>query len=54
MESIRVKWGQWGSKVVQVGFCGRLGDEGGIWERFGNFWLEMGRGGERWENEGKG
>ena len=27
--------GQGGSKVVQSGFSGRLGDEGLIWKRFG-------------------
>ena len=54
MESIRVKWGQGGSKVVQVGLSGRLGDEGFIWNGFGTFWLEAGRGGERWDNDGRG
>ena len=54
MESIRVKWGQGGSKVVQVGLSGRLGDEGLIWKRFGKFWLEVGRGGESWEDVERG
>ena len=54
MESIRVKWGQGGSKVMQVGLSGRLGDEGFIWKRFGKFWLEEGKGNERWEDEGRG
>ena len=53
MESSRVKWGQGGSKVVKVGFSGRLGDEGLIWKRFGKFWLEVGKVGER-EDEGMG
>ena len=42
------------SNVVQSGFSGRLGDEGLIWKRFGKFWSEVGRGGERWEVEGRG
>ena len=53
MESIRVKWGQGGSKVMQVGLSGRLGDEGFIWNRFGTFWLEAGRCGERWDKDGR-
>ena len=52
MESIRVKWGQGGSKVMQVGLSGRLCEF--IWNRFGTFWLEAGRGGERWDNDGRG
>ena len=39
---------------MQVGFSGRLGDEGLIWKSFGKFWLEVGRGGGRWEDEGRG
>ena len=40
--------------MVQSGFSGRLGDEGVIWKRFGKFWLEAGRGGERSEDEERG
>jgi hypothetical protein len=47
MESRRAKWGQLGSKMVQVGFSGKLGDRVLIWKRFGKFWLEVGRGGKR-------
>jgi hypothetical protein len=54
VESCRVKWGQEGSKVVQVGLSGRLSDYRLIWKRFGNFWLQVGRGGERWKDEGRG
>ena len=54
MESSRVKWDQGGSKVVQVGFSGRLCDEELFWKRYGKFRLEVGRGDERWENEERG
>jgi hypothetical protein len=50
VESIRVNWGQEGSKVMQVGLSGRLGDEGLIWKIIGKFWFEVGRDGKRWED----
>jgi hypothetical protein len=42
---LEVKWGQEGSKVVQVGFSGRLGDDRLIWKRFVNLLVGSG---ERW------
>ena len=48
-----VKWGKMGSSGVQrgqwIGFSESLGVEG-----FGKLWLKMGRGGERWKDEGRG
>ena len=53
MKSSRVKWGHGGPKVVGgwVPRGGRLGDERLTWKRLCLVWLEVGRGGERWEDE---
>ena len=39
--------------MVQIWFSERLGDEGLILKWFGKFWLEVGRGGESWEDVGR-
>ena len=39
---------------MQIRFSERLGDKWLIEKWFGKFWLEVGRGDERWENEGRG